>query len=273
MKKQIIFNCALIVAFIATSINVFAQEAQPQKEKPKRERVKRNYDNNESWSSNGWGGEKVVGTGDVIMETRDVRDFTGVSSSIAADIDIKQSSTFKVTVEGQKNILDLLETVVSDGKLKISFKKGYSMRYNKNLEVHIEAPNFTSINMGGSGDVRAEGVLSGEKLDISVSGSGNFNLPKLQFTDMKIGISGSGNITLGGSAERAELKISGSGNLKAQDLKAQSVNCRVSGSGDVSCFAAKEFDAIVSGSGDIRYSGSPATVKKKVSGSGSIQAR
>jgi hypothetical protein len=270
MKKQILFSLTLVMALCAATAHTFAQEA-PAAKKEKKE--KRNKDTNESWSSSGWGGEKIEGTGDVVTENRDVRDFTGVTSSIAADIELRQSATFKVTIEGQKNILDLLETEVKDGKLKISFKKGYSIRYKKQMKVSIEAPNFAYLGMGGSGNVTANGGLSGDKLNLNISGSGDFDLGQLKYNDVKVGISGSGNVNVGGSTEKAELTISGSGDLKATNLKAQSVNCRVSGSGNVSCFATQELEALVSGSGDIRYSGSPASVKKRVSGSGSVQAR
>jgi Putative auto-transporter adhesin, head GIN domain len=274
MKKQIIFSLALCMAFFTTTFMASAQEAPAAKKADKKEKSKKEKsDNDWGWSTNGWGGERVVGTGDVITETRDVKDFTGVSSSISADIDLRQSSTFKVTIDGQKNVLDLLETEVKDGRLKISFKKGYSIKYKNALKVHIDAPNFTYLGMAGSGNVESNGTLSGEKLDISISGSGDFNLKTLQYTSLKAGISGSGNVDLGGTAENAELTISGSGDLKAKELKAQSVRCRVSGSGNVSCFVTKDLDALVSGSGDIRYSGSPASVKKKVSGSGSVEAR
>jgi hypothetical protein len=278
MKKQIIFSLALIVAIFSNSFAIVAQEApaKPAKARPaKPAKPARDKSDDSNWStSGGWnGGERVVGTGDVVTENRDLKDFTGVSSAIAADIDLRQSSTFKVTVEGQKNILDLMETQVIGGKLKIWFKNGYSLRYKTNLKISIEAPNFDYLGMAGSGNVRADGALSGEKLDVSISGSGDFNLMNLQYSAVKVGISGSGDMNVGGTAENAELSISGSGDLKATDLKAQSVRCRLSGSGNVSCSAAKELDALVSGSGDVRYSGSPASVKKKVSGSGSIQAR
>jgi Putative auto-transporter adhesin, head GIN domain len=273
MKKQFIISFALFMALFTTTFIASAQEAPAAKKADKKEKSKKENDDNWGWNTSGWGGERVVGTGDVITENRDVRDFKGVTSSISADIDLRQSSTFKVTIEGQKNILDLLETEVRDGKLKISFKKGYSMKYKKSLKVYIEAPSFDYLGMAGSGNVRAEGTLSGEKLDISISGSGDFDLMQLKYGDIKAGISGSGDVNLGGSTERAELTISGSGDLKAKDLKAQTVRCRVSGSGNVSCFVTKEMDALVSGSGDIRYSGSPASVKKRVSGSGSVEAR
>ena len=269
MKKQVIFSFALLAAFFTTFSSISAQEAPAKKEKSKKE----SSNNNNNWNSSGWGGERVVGTGDVVTENRNVSGFTGVSSSLSADIDLRQSSTFKVSIEGQKNIIDLVEMEVKDGTLKLRFKKGYSMTYKKTLKIQVEAPNFSYLGMLGSGNVRANGALSGEKLDISISGSGDFDLTQLQYADVKVNISGSGDVDLGGTTERAELSISGSGDLKAKNLKAQSVRCRVAGSGDVSCFAAKELDALVSGSGDIRYSGSPTSVKKKVSGSGDIEAR
>lgn len=265
MKKQIIFSFALLAAFFTTFSSLSAQDAPAKKEKKE--------NNNSNWNSSGWGGERVVGTGNVVTENRDVSGFTGVSSAISADINLSQSSTFKVSIEGQKNIIDLVEMEVKDGTLKVRFKKGYSVNYKKNLKIQVEAPSFAYLGMSGSGDVRANGALSGEKLDISISGSGDFDLTQLQYADVKVSISGSGDVDLGGTTERAELSISGSGDLKAKNLKAQSVRCRVSGSGDVSCFAAKELDALVSGSGDILYSGSPTSVKKKVSGSGDIEAR
>ena len=250
MKKQFVFSLALIAATFVQSFTATAQET-PAKKADKKEKDS-NY-NHDNWNSSGWGGEKIIGTGDVVSETRDISGFTGMSSGISADIELRQSAAFKVTIDGQKNIIDLVEMEVKEGILKLRFKKGYSMSYKKNLKIRLEAPSFTYLGMSGSGDVRAEGALKGEKLDISISGSGD--------------------VVVGGSTERAELSISGSGDVKAKGLKAQSVKCRVSGSGDVSCFAAKELDAYLSGSGDIIYSGNPSSVKKKVSGSGDIEAR
>lgn len=269
MKKQIIFSLALLAATFTASLTATAQET-PTKKTEKKEK---NSSYNDNWNSNGWGGEKVIGTGEVVSETRDISGFSGMSSGISADIELRQSSTYKVTIDGQKNIIDLVEMEVKEGTLKIRFKKGYSMSYKKNLKIRLEAPNFAYLGMSGSGDVRAEGALKGDNLNISISGSGDFDLTNLAYNDVKISISGSGDVVVGGSAERAELSISGSGDVKAKNLKAQSVRCRVSGSGDVSCFAAKELDAYVSGSGDIQYSGNPPSVKKKVSGSGDIEAR
>ena len=69
-----------------------------------------------------------------------------------------------------------------------------------------------------------------------------------------------------------DLRISGSGDVKAANLKTQKAICNVSGSGNISCNVKETLEAYVSGSGDIRYSGSPASVKTRVTGSGDIKA-
>jgi hypothetical protein len=228
--------------------------------------------NNNYSHNDGWGGKKVTGEGANVKESRDARDFKGVSSSISADIYLTQGSSFKVTVEGQKNILDLLKTEVKNGTLKITFEKGYSLRYKEPLKVYVQAPSFEALGMSGSGKVVSENKLSGDKLDIDISGSGDFDLADIQFTAVDFGVSGSGDVKIGGSAETIKLEISGSGNIKANNLKTQKALCRVSGSGDITCNVKQALEAYVSGSGDIKYSGSPASVKTRVTGSGDIEA-
>ncbi len=247
----------LIAIAILTTISMsFAQEGKSKK-------------NNWNYNS-GWGGKRVEGTGPVVTEDRSVSGFTGVTSGISADVTVKQASSFKVTISGQKNILDLLKTDVVNGKLKITFEKGYSMNYREPLKVMVEAPNFDYIGMSGSGNVNTEGMLSGNKLTIDISGSGNFNLSNVKYSDVDFGISGSGDVRVGGSANAVKFDVSGSGNIRASDLKSQSASCHVSGSGDITCSAEKSLEAHVSGSGDIKYVGSPS-IKSRVTGSGDIK--
>ena len=254
MKKVIL----LMVALLAIASLATAQQ---------KDNDDHNYNHND-----GWGGKKVVGQGSTVKEARDVKDFTGLQSAIGADVYLKQTPNFKVTIEGQKNILDLLKTELKNGTLKISFEKGYSIHYKQALKVYIEAPNFEFLGMSGSGNVVSENVLSSDKLKIDISGSGDFNLADLSVKTLSLNISGSGDVKMGGTAESVDLRISGSGDVKAANLKTQKAICNVSGSGNISCNVKETLEAYVSGSGDIRYSGSPASVKTRVTGSGDIKA-
>lgn len=265
MKKFFLFA----LAFLATTCLVVAQQPDAKKESKRK-----NYDNdNDNW--NNWGGgERVRGEGPTITETRDIKNFKGFSSGISADITLKQTSnSYKVIVSGQKNILSLLKMDVVDGNLKIGFQKGYSIGYKEALKITIEAPSFNYLGMSGSGNVEADGTLSGDKMTINISGTGNFDLDNIKFSELSVGISGSGDVDLAGSVASVDLTISGSGNLKAESLKAQKARCSVSGSGNISLNVSNELDAIISGSGDISYSGKPASVRTRVSGSGDIKAK
>ncbi len=262
----------LTLAFLATTCIAFSQQTENKKEK-KESKNKNNDNDNDNWNNwNNWGGgEKVRGEGPSVTETRDIKNFKGFKSGISADITLKQTSgSYKVTVSGQKNILNLLKTEVVDGNLKIGFEKGYSIGYKEPLKITIEAPSFDYLGMSGSGNVVADGTLSGGKLAINISGSGDFDLNNLKYADLSVGISGSGDVDLAGDVESVDLRISGSGDLKAENLKAQKAHCTVSGSGNISLNVTKELDATISGSGDIRYSGKPASVRTRVSGSGDI---
>ena len=262
MKKV----CLSLLVLLATISLSMAQQNGKTKNKNK-DYNENNYNHNE-----GWGGKKVSGEGALVKESRDVKDFTGVNSYISADVYIKQGASFKVTIEGQRNILDLLKTEVKNGNLKITFEKGYSLNYREPLKVYVEAPHFESLGMSGSGKVVAENKLSGDNLAIDISGSGDFDLSDIQFKSVDFGVTGSGDVKIGGTAESIKLEISGSGNIKANNLKTQKALCTVSGSGDITCHVKQALEAYVSGSGDIKYSGSPASVKTRVTGSGDIKA-
>ena len=249
MKKTFL----IAVAVLTTTLFSFAQ----------------NDDNN--WSGTWGGGKKVKGEGAIITQDRAISNFTGVESNISADVFVKQAAAFKVTVEGQKNVLDLMKTEVKNGLLKISFEKGYSIRYKTQLKISVEAPSFERLGMSGSGNVKVEGALTGKNLKLECSGSGDFDIADLKVSSLDLDISGSGNMKIAGSVDNADLSISGSGDVKAGNLVVKMAKCHISGSGNILCNATEKLDAHVSGSGDIRYKGSPI-LKSRVSGSGDVRA-
>ena len=237
-------------------------------------------------------GKRIKGTGAVERTTREAKDFKSIDVQTSANVFVKQGTTFKVEVEAQKNIAELLETVVEDGTLKIKFKHGsWRLSFDK-LNVYVEMPVVENLEISGSGDLTAETALTGDKIEVDITGSGNINIEKgLTAKTLKVGIGGSGDIkiegievgelstkiagsgelTLTGKADKAAYSVSGSGDVNASKLKSKAVEASVSGSGNISCNAEESLDAHASGSGDISYSGNATAVKTKVSGSGNIE--
>jgi Putative auto-transporter adhesin, head GIN domain len=246
-------------------------------------------------SCDGWGifdGDKgITGKGPIERTTRDVKDFKSIDLATAANVFVKQGTTFKVEVEAQKNIADVFETVVENGVLILKTKSGiWKLNYDK-LNVYIEMPTVEAFEISGSGNLTVETPLTGNDLTCHISGSGNIlaekgvtsknvnmlltgsgdvKLTGIAASNLAAKISGSGGLSMDGTAQKAEYIISGSGDISAKGLKTKTVDVEISGSGSVTCHADEAIDAYTSGSGDITYSGNATSVKSKSSGSGSI---
>jgi hypothetical protein len=203
-------------------------------------------------------------------ETRQVGPFSSVASAGSFDVSITMGAKESLRLEGDKEILKRVETVVENETLKIRFKKNqgtFSWKGN-DVKVFITAKSLNGLTTAGSGNIKVDGTIKSEKLEAKVSGSGSIssNLDVSTFTAM---ISGSGKVYASGSAKSANIAISGSGDFKGEKLRTTDADLKVSGSGDASIHADNTLNAAVSGSGDISYSGN-AKVRSSTSGSGSI---
>ena len=238
--------------------------------------------------------KRITGKGAIEKQDRDAKDFKGIDLMASADVIVKHGATYKIIVEGQQNILDILETVVDNGILRIKFKDGsWSLNYDK-LNVYVETPTVSSLEISGSGNMTLESAVNAEDLDIKLSGSGNIqtadgliakkiNVELGGSGDIKMGattateltadIFGSGNFDIKGTGEKAKLSITGSGDIDAYDFITKSTEAQTTGSGNIHCHATESLDAQIMGSGDIRYAGNPPSVKSKALGSGNIETK
>ena len=111
-------------------------------------------------------------------------------------------------------------------------------------------------------------------IEIRNSGSGDIDIKDLVATEVvDIILSGSGDIVIYGKARKGIYSLSGSGNIEADDFKVDHCEAANSGSGDIYCYVYDFLDAIISGSGDIIYSGSPDEILFDDDGSGELRSR
>jgi hypothetical protein len=215
-------------------------------------------------------GNQTIGSGKVITEKRAVGEFTSLELSCSADVSLVQGDQLVVSIEGEDNILPLIETRVSGYKLIIDAKPNTSFRTTKRLIVHITAPVLTSIRVTGSGDVEMSKWMV-DSLELIATGSGNIHIDSLETGSLTARLSGSGDISIeGGGGGSQVITTTGSGDYDAASMESREVTATTSGSGDIILWATRSMSASSSGSGNIRYYGSPK-VTQKISGSGSVE--
>ena len=189
----------------------------------------------------------VQGSGVAAVEERTPEPFMWVEQMGAATVEIDIGAAQRVRVEADDNIVPLIETRTVEGALRISSTKSYSARTG--VMVRISAPTLLGVEVAGSGDLRARGV-AGDRFAARIAGSGDMNLA--------------------GAVGDLELRVSGSGDIDATGLAAARVTVRISGSSTVTIHASERVEAHISGSGSVRYAGSPKEVTRDISGSGSV---
>jgi len=194
---------------------------------------------------------RVVGSGRVSSEARQVRDFDEVALTGSGTLTVTQTGEESLTIQADDNILPLLTSDVAGHRLTLGTKPNTSFSTRSPIVYRLTVKHLSGLIVSGSGDATATGITT---------------------SSMSVRISGSGNVTLAGTAERQEVTISGSGAYRGDDFATKTTAVSVSGSGGAHVDASERLDARVSGSGSVEYSGSPA-VSQRVTGSGRIHKR
>lgn len=218
----------------------------------------------------GGSGSKVEGSGTMVDEVRTVGGFNGVVVTGAIDVILKAGPVERVTVHADDNIAPLIETRVVDGKLQVGTVSGASFRTRNRLYATVEYRELASVNVRGSGDVRADRVKS-SIFEATIRGSGDVVIEALESEAVAISISGSGDIvTAGGRADKLGVVVVGSGDVRFDKLASREAAVRIRGSGDVRVHASESLQVDIAGSGDVLYRGEPR-ISKKVAGSGEVR--
>lgn len=115
-------------------------------------------------------------------------------------------------------------------------------------------------------DVTVSGVAL---RSVALSGSnGDIQLGRLDQDRLNMAISGTGRIVAGGRIDRLDLSISGSGDADLADATVQRANINIAGSGNARVTPRDEANIHVAGSGNVRMAAAPARLRQFVTGSG-----
>lgn len=212
----------------------------------------------------------VDGSGTVVTQERQVPAFKGLLIKGSANATIRMGTEQKLEITTDDNILEILQTTVSDGILTIDSRDPYSATQGVQLEITVSS--MESIVIKGSGNIDLEGtaIEAGfvPEFKALIEGSGTIAGSEIHAEKAIATIQGSGGIRLTGRGSAINALVSGSGDIFAEDFPVSVANATIQGSGEIKVNASDTFEGDISGSGDISYAGNPAAVITSVSGSG-----
>lgn len=218
-----------------------------------------------------WWGKTVKGNGEMTTETRTVGSYNAISVAGFFDVMLIAGEEGELTIEGESNLLEFIETEVSGGtlKIKVENKQNLKTSWGKDIRIIVPFRDIERVSLSGSGEIMSNDLIKATTFEVSVSGSGDVTL-EVEANRTQSRVTGSGDLSLKGFTRDHDLKVTGSGDIDAGRFIAENVDAQVTGSGDIRVACEKSIKARVTGSGDIEYVGNPTKQDTKVAGSGDI---
>lgn len=209
----------------------------------------------------------IKGEGPVTSQVIPVDDFNGISLSIPAKVNVVASDSFICVIKAQKNIIDAIKIKTDGDDLEI--ESDNNLKTEQEIELYISLPEIEKAEVNGSGTMAFFNPAKGNKLRLSVNGSGTIDA-KVEMEEIKTQTNGSGTVSISGTAKKAACEINGSGDLHAYELSTNDCQVEINGSGDAEVSVLSKLKADIRGSGNIIYKGRPHVVSEII-GSGNIK--
>ena len=170
--------------------------------------------------------------GDAISQERSVADFNGIIVNGIGNVNIYRSESYKLIVNADSEIQDMIETQVNGDFLHIDVKiRGISFRrINTTITIDVYMPEIKSLSANGATEIK---IADGKTSDL-------------------------------------EIQISGASRIDAENYEAQNVDIALSGASDAKIWATNLLNYRISGVCNISYKGNP-TLTGRISGLGSIE--
>jgi len=211
----------------------------------------------------------IKGNGNLGSETRKTANYDVINLLGSTTIEIIDGIEGDLTLTGDSNLLEYIETTVHNNELTVKLKSNHNYNTKKGLKVSVPVQDISKIQLTGSGEIKGKKVLTDTNLEIYLKGSGDILL-HVNNKSVVANLIGSGDLEVNGTTKNLQANVKGSGDISTKELKAEVGNLHINGSGDIKAHITKQVNASVTGSGDIEVYGKPNTVIKNVSGSGSI---
>jgi hypothetical protein len=189
----------------------------------------------------------IRGNGRIKTEERPIATFANVDASGAFEIEW-QNGAPAVRVTTDENLLPHIENNVSEDTLHLRSREHLWPTHG--IKVVISSPT------------RAGG---------KIRGAVKLTVKQLSGPIFALEAKGASQVSLDGSVDRLLVDMTGASQLAAAGLQAKTAEISTTGAGDAEVAVTDTLKVVITGAGKVTYSGNPPTIKKQITGAGSIR--
>ena len=189
----------------------------------------------------------IRGNGQIKTQERPIAAFVNLDAAGAFEIEW-QNGPPAVRVTTDENLLSYVETNVSGDTLHLRTREHVWPTHG--IKVVISSPTRAGGKIRGAVKLTAK-QLSGPIFALESKGASQ--------------------ISLDGNVDRLLVDMTGASQLAAGGLQAKSAEISTTGAGDAEVAVTDTLNVVITGAGKVTYSGNPPTIKKQITGAGSIR--
>jgi len=209
----------------------------------------------------------IRGKGNITKKVREITVFNAIEISGVYNVILCQDSIVSLNIEADENLHQFITTKIENNKLIIDSKE--ALCPSKRINVYINAPTFSNIDISGAVDVQCANKLILSDIKLDLSGASEINL-NLEAKNLDIDCSGAGKLLLSGKVTDVKVDCSGASEIEAFDLLSENFKISSSGAGKAKLNVSKKLDVDISGAGSVLYKGNPV-ISQEISGAGSVK--
>ncbi|MBX7181081.1 MAG: DUF2807 domain-containing protein [Bacteroidia bacterium] len=208
----------------------------------------------------------ITGDNDSISKNPSFESFSGIEVDADVVVFVKQGSTQSIRIVGQSKHLENLKTEVSGGALRLYSDRCFSEEGSL-PRVYVTIPEITRLDVTGSGRIFTDRLIC-DILEVKLGGAGTLQV-STDANKLITTLNGSGNISLDGSSNSHTIYLGGSGQINGFPMASNDARIDLKGYGNIELTAIKRLHTKISGSGTVKYKGSPI-LETEISGIGKL---
>ncbi|OAB77378.1 head GIN domain-containing protein [Cochleicola gelatinilyticus] len=198
------------------------------------------------------------GNGNVITEERTVTsNFDEVKGSAGLDVLLTEGTENKIVVEADENLLEFIETEVTNGKLHVTSSR--NIGHSKSKKVHVTYVKLSKVASSSGADVIVNSVLENDYLTFDASSGSNLQV-EIFAKEVVAETSSGADLVLSGKAVNLQADASSGSELDAKDLFVVSCNAEASSGSDVTVHVKETLEVKATSGADINYYGEPKII-------------
>ncbi len=214
----------------------------------------------------------IPGSGVAKEEARAVDAFHAIDAGSALQVTVLVTPGAKPTgkINGDDNLVPLIESVVRDGTLILRLKDNSSISPKLPLLAEVTAGELDGVEASGAASVKVKGGTKVNRFTATTSGAADVAVEKVESSQAVANASGASHIVLAGSAASLKVDASGASQVKAEALVVEEAEVSISGASGVALHANKSVEGDVAGASRLDIHGSPARKDFSITGASQV---